>query len=116
MSLIRRLVASATVLVASTVHRRPGSGSGWGAEANESGIPRILKVPASRRLLLAALLGFLFLAVYGSLVPFHWQSTDWQSARARLIGVLQQPISIESRSDWITNVLLFVPIGFFGTG
>jgi glycopeptide antibiotics resistance protein len=69
-----------------------------------------------RRYFLALLLGFVFLAVYGSLVPLRPAVMDWPTAADRFQTILQQPLSMASRSDWATNLLLFVPIGFLGTG
>ncbi len=69
-----------------------------------------------RRYFLALLAGFVFLAVYGSLVPLRPVAMDWSTALGRFATILQQPVSMASRSDWATNVLLFVPIGFLATG
>jgi glycopeptide antibiotics resistance protein len=79
--------------------------------------PRNYSLPrAWRRYFLALLLGFIFLAVYGSLVPLQPSAMDWPTAAARFQSILQQPVSVASRTDWATNVLLFVPIGFLATG
>lgn len=56
--------------------------------------------------------GFLAFAVYGSWVPFHVQSVSWHDAVRRFTGVCSQTVAIRSLSDWVANVLLFVPIGF----
>src|SRR5689334_9950640 len=59
-----------------------------------------------------ALAFFVCFAIYGSLVPFDWVQLDGAAALRQITTVLTQPLSFESRSDWATNVLLFVPIGF----
>jgi glycopeptide antibiotics resistance protein len=57
-------------------------------------------------------LGFLALVVYGSLVPFHFQSVSWGEAVARFRAACAEPVRVESRSDWAANIILFVPLGF----
>src|SRR5690349_12844942 len=65
--------------------------------------------PAIRRHFIFALIGFIFLAVYGSWVPLKLSSLEIATAGLRLWAILQQPLNFDSRTDWITNVLLFVP-------
>ena len=94
------------------IARRFASLSAEGRPPEEaSAIPR-----GWRRYFAVLLLGFVFLAVYGSLVPLAPVEMEWPVAFARFRFILQQPLSLASRSDWVTNVLLFVPIGFLGTG
>jgi glycopeptide antibiotics resistance protein len=57
-------------------------------------------------------LGFLALVVYGSLVPFHFESVSWDDAVARFRAACCKPVRIESRSDWAANILLFIPLSF----
>ncbi len=79
--------------------------------------PVVRAIPLGwRRYFLALLLGFVFLAVYGSLVPFRPAPMDWPTAVGQFANILQQPVSLASRSDFATNVLLFLPIGFLMTG
>jgi glycopeptide antibiotics resistance protein len=79
--------------------------------------PVVRTIPLGwRRYFLALLFGFVFLAVYGSLVPFRPAPMDWPTAVDRFANILQQPVSLASRSDFATNVLLFLPIGFLMTG
>jgi len=59
-------------------------------------------------------LGFMAFAVYGSLAPFDFEPLAPAVALARFREVLAAPLTIASRSDWAANVLLFMPIGFFG--
>jgi glycopeptide antibiotics resistance protein len=61
-------------------------------------------------------LAFLGLAVYGSLVPLHFRPLPVGAALARFREVLDGPVRIESRSDWVANILLFIPLGFLLTG
>lgn len=53
------------------------------------------------------------MAVYGSLVPLVWRPLPLGEAVEQFAG-LSWRLSFESRTDWATNVLLFVPIGFCG--
>lgn len=60
--------------------------------------------------------GFLALAVYGSLVPLDFRPLPATEAVARYRAAWQVPIRVESRSDWLSNILLFVPLGFLLAG
>ncbi len=57
-------------------------------------------------------LGFLALAVYGSLVPFHYCWAPFDAAWTRYWQVMRFPLRIHSISDWAANVLLFLPLGY----
>jgi VanZ family protein len=69
-----------------------------------------------RRHFAVALAGFVLLAWYGSLVPLQWVPMSREQALRALAAMLARPLSFESRTDWATNVLLFVPIGYFAAG
>ncbi len=67
-----------------------------------------------------ALLGWLGLAylafvIYGSLVPLQYQSLPLDEALGRFPHIMAQPGS-GSRTDWATNLLLFIPLTFLFTG
>ena len=69
---------------------------------------------ASRRLILLGLAGvFVAFAAYGSFVPLRWNAVPLDAAVERFAQTPFIPLSRASRSDFLTNVLLFVPIGFF---
>lgn len=61
-----------------------------------------------------AALAFLFvvIAAYGSWVPFHTRSLTVLNAWEMVRAVPLFEFTYSDRSDWATNVLLFVPIGF----
>jgi VanZ family protein len=61
-------------------------------------------------------LGFLAFAVYGSLVPLDFRPLAIGDAMARYQAAWQRPIRVESRSDWLSNILLFIPLGFLIAG
>jgi glycopeptide antibiotics resistance protein len=56
------------------------------------------------------------LAVYGSLVPLTYQQVSWSEAIRRFAAIEYLRLGIESRADWVANILLFVPIGFLALG
>lgn len=50
--------------------------------------------------------------VYGSLVPFRFRDRSWDDAVGAFEWVAAHRAGIESRSDWVANVALGVPLGF----
>jgi VanZ family protein len=65
-----------------------------------------------------AVLSLLFAAfvVYGSVAPLHLHRMPFAEAVERFHLVLAQPIRVKSRSDWLANFLLLVPLGFLLMG
>ena len=61
-------------------------------------------------------LGFLIFVVYGSLVPFHYEPLSWEETWTHWCEVRARPLGVDSRSDFATNVILFVPLGFLLVG
>jgi len=61
-------------------------------------------------------LGFLAFAVYGSLMPLDFRPLAVGKAVDRYRAAWQVPIRVESRSDWLSNILLFIPLGFLLSG
>jgi len=57
-------------------------------------------------------IGFTLFALYGSLVPLRPQPLSFQEAVERYRAVVTSPLTFEDRSDWVSNILLFMPIGF----
>jgi VanZ family protein len=58
--------------------------------------------------------GSVALAAYISFVPFDFRLPDAGHLAANLSAALT--LSIESRANFLANIVLFVPVGFFGTG
>ena len=56
------------------------------------------------------------LVIYGSLTPFEYRPRSWSEAAEILQIIADNPPIIGSRADWLTNVLILVPIGFAGLG
>ena len=70
-----------------------------------------------RRPILAALaLLFVAFAAYGSFVPLRPRAVAWDEAVRQFAATPFIPLALASKTDFITNVLLFVPIGFFTLG
>ena len=67
-----------------------------------------------RRWYAALAAGWAAFTVYGSLVPFDYQPRP--DAFATFRDVLTEGPDIDSRSDWVANCLLGVPLGFFLLG
>jgi VanZ family protein len=57
-------------------------------------------------------LGFLAFVLYGSWVPFTFVSLPWEQAVEQFQKVLAGPIRLDSRSDWVANILLMIPAAF----
>jgi VanZ family protein len=49
------------------------------------------------------------LVVYGSLVPFQYRPVPWDEAIERFRHLPYLQLGIQSRSDWVANLLLFIP-------
>lgn len=57
-------------------------------------------------------LAYLALVLYGSLVPFWFRPMPMDLAVARFRAIPYYRLGIESRSDWVANILLFIPLSF----
>jgi VanZ family protein len=71
--------------------------------------------PARFWLLLGAL-AFLAFVVYGSLVPLKFQPVPWDQALERFRSMPYLALGIGSRADWVSNILLFIPLCFLWSG
>lgn len=72
------------------------------------------RFPGRGHYLLAATF-FLFVAVYGSLVPLHFRPLDFDEALDRFANLPYFRPDLGARADWVANILLFIPIGLFCT-
>src|SRR5688500_6284874 len=61
-------------------------------------------------------LGYLFFAVYGSLVPLEYQSRPLTEAWAVFGHIAGMSLSFISRTDWLVNILLFIPLAVLLAG
>jgi VanZ like protein len=67
----------------------------------------------TQRIHLSAAALFSAFAVWGSLFPFDFHAVPWSEAVASFRSAWDVPVSRWSISDFVSNVLLFVPIGLF---
>ncbi len=58
------------------------------------------------------LLLYLSFVVYGSLVPLHYVDRAWDDAILAFRNIPFLALGIDSRADWISNGVLYVPVGF----
>ena len=70
----------------------------------------------AKRWLTAAGLLYLCFVVYGSLVPLQFRSISMELALKRFGAITYFDLGIASRSDWVANILLFIPLAFFWAG
>lgn len=54
--------------------------------------------------------------VYGSLVPLAWRARPLAEAWAAFLETPYLQLGMGSRADWVANILLYVPLGFFLVG
>jgi len=62
------------------------------------------------------LLAFMAFVIYGSLVPLSFQAYSWSEGCSRFAAAFSKPVAIQQRSDWLANILLFIPLGFIAMG
>lgn len=59
---------------------------------------------------------YFFFVVYGSLVPLDYKPFPFDQALAQFKNIAYLDLGIESRADWIANILLYIPLSFLGLG
>ena len=70
----------------------------------------------SRALLVWFALGYLFFAVYGSMVPLEFHNRPLAEAWIAFRDIYSMSLSFSSRADWLVNILLFIPLAFLLAG
>lgn len=70
----------------------------------------------SRKILLLAGLVYSLFVVYGSLVPFDFHPRPIDSALKSFMNIRYLQLGIESRADWVANILLYIPLSFLWLG
>lgn len=73
------------------------------------------KPPTKKAYLLISLL-YLGFVIYGSLIPFHIQPYPIAEAIHKFRHVPYLHLGIQSRADFVANILLFIPLSFFAMG
>lgn len=75
------------------------------------------KLAAPRRVHLFVLcLLYLAIAVYGSWVPLNYAPRSLSDAWQAFIRIRFLDLGVDSRADWVANLLLFIPFGFLLSG
>ena len=57
---------------------------------------------------------YLFFLIYGSLVPLDCKPFPFDEALNNFQNIRYLTLGIESRADWIANILLYIPLAFLG--
>src|SRR5438034_2529107 len=63
-----------------------------------------------------ATLAYAAFVVYGSLVPFDFHYRPLMAAWDAFLQTPYLHLDVGSRADWVANILLYIPLGFFATG
>src|SRR6266850_4761975 len=71
---------------------------------------------SSRKIFFLAALAYLLFVVYGSLVPFDFRSRPLDAALRDFAHIRYLRLGIESRADWVANLLLYIPLPFLWLG
>jgi glycopeptide antibiotics resistance protein len=69
-----------------------------------------------RRLMWLAALVYTAFVIYGSLVPLEFRAIPWDEAVAQFAALPFRELGMDSRVDWATNLLLFIPLTFLWMG
>ncbi len=54
--------------------------------------------------------------IYESLIPFEYRSVPLDQAIAKFLHLTWEPLGAAGRGDWIGNIILYMPLGFFAAG
>lgn len=68
----------------------------------------------NRRSAFIAFLAYLGFVVYGSLVPFQYRALTLDAALDQFAAIPYLDLGLESRADWVANIVLYVPLAFLG--
>ena len=68
--------------------------------------------PSSRSVLVWVFLLYLIFVIYGSLVPLQYVDRSWGDAVRAFQRIPFLSVGIDSRADWVANLLLFIPLAF----
>lgn len=70
----------------------------------------------SRRGVWLLALVYTVFVVYGSLVPLDFHARPWDEAISRFRAIPFLELGMGSRADWMANLILYLPLGFFWMG
>src|SRR5215831_15837809 len=57
-----------------------------------------------------------FAIIYGSLIPFQYRAATWQQAFEAFAHLKWLDLGVGDRADWVANLVLYAPFGFFACG
>ena len=66
----------------------------------------------NKKILFVLWLCFTIFVVYGSLVPLNFRFIPFSDALDKFLQIPYLTLGIESREDWIANLLIYIPISF----
>jgi VanZ family protein len=70
----------------------------------------------TRRTFAIAAAAFAAFAIYGSLVPLEYRALTFDAALAKFSTIRYLELGIQSRADFVANILLFIPLGVLLAG
>jgi VanZ family protein len=70
----------------------------------------------SRRIFFLAGLAYLLFVIYGSLVPFDFHPRPLVFALREFLHIRYLHLGMDSRADWVANLLLYIPLPFLWLG
>lgn len=70
----------------------------------------------SRRGVWLLALVYTVFVIYGSLVPLDYHTRTWDDALSHFRGIPFLDLGPGSRADWVANLILYLPLGFFWMG
>lgn len=76
-------------------------------------LPQGETLATSRGLVGSLWLLWVAFVVYGSLVPLEFRAMPWEQALAQFSRIPMLQLGISNRADWVANLVLYVPVGFF---
>jgi len=74
------------------------------------------RLPFTARFYGVATFAFLLFILYGSFVPWQFRNTPLEQGLETYRAAMTKPISYDSKSDFLANVMLFIPLGYLALG
>lgn len=65
-----------------------------------------------KKIILFSGIGYMLFVVYGSLVPLNFHPLPLSKAISSFHNIPYLSLNINSRADWVANILLFIPLSF----
>src|SRR6185295_11468204 len=70
----------------------------------------------SRKIFFCFAAAYLIFVVYGSLVPLDFRPRSLESALRDFSQIPYLELGLESRADWVANLILYIPLPFLWLG